>query len=119
MCLPQLVDCLTSLNSDPLKRHRAAQAASALAKIHHLKKKRIVPHSLALQQIVEFARRARHQVKVQSKKTNLDPSDSTVLPNGTELKTNVETETEVWLYFLFNIQLSRSSFQFLAFSHVL
>lgn len=106
MCLPQLVDCLTSLSTDPLKRHRAAQAATALAKIHQLKKKGIVPHSLALQQIVEFARKASIQAKLHSKmnRNSQDYSDLTASHNGTELKTNGETETEV-SYLCYNLTI--------------
>lgn len=57
VCLPTLVDCITSLKSDSLQRHRAAQAAAALAKIHQLKKKSVTPQSLALKQLVLLERR--------------------------------------------------------------
>ena len=63
MCLPKLVDHITSLKSDPVKRHRASQAAAALAKIHQLKKTGIVPHSLALKQIIELERKDCYQKK--------------------------------------------------------
>ena len=60
LCLPKLVDYITSSGkrSDPLQRHRAAQAASALSKIHRSKKRGIVPHSLALRQIIEMEQKS-------------------------------------------------------------
>lgn len=66
VCLPKLVDYATSLPSptspgwegdEPIRRHRAGQAASALSKIHRLKKKGVVPRSLALRQILELEHR--------------------------------------------------------------
>lgn len=56
-CLPKLIDYITQFKSDPVKRHRAIQAATALSKIHQLKKKGVVAHSLALKQIVELEKR--------------------------------------------------------------
>lgn len=98
MCLPQLVDCITSLKGDPLKRHRAAQAAEALSKIHQLKKKGIVPHSLALKQIVELERRACASVKSnsrRSKKTEDTSPAANISREESDFKTNGEPETEV------------------------
>ena len=99
MCLPQLIDCITSLKSDPVKRHRAAQAAEALSKIHQLKKKGIVPHSLALKQIVELERRAYTCGKSQSmrnKKTEENSHITNASREESEFKTNGElSESEV------------------------
>lgn len=99
MCLPQLIDCITSLKSDPVKRHRAAQAAEALSKIHQLKKKGIVPHSLALKQIVELERRACISGKSQSKRNKKIEENSHTANTSRdepEYKTNGElSESEV------------------------
>ena len=85
MCLPTLVDCITSLKSDPLKRHRAAQAAAALTKIHQLKKKSIAPHSLGLKQIIDMEKRSQKFPSAEKfvpdgrdKAESNGPNDSTV-----------------------------------------
>ena len=100
MCLPKLVDHITSLKSEPVKRHRASQAAAALAKIHQLKKNGIVPHSLALKQIIELERKDCNQ-----KKSGLDHAQhGTEVTNGnrdnSEPRLNGELECEVY-FFLF------------------
>lgn len=96
MCLPQLVDCITSLKSDPVKRHRAAQAAAALSKIHQFKKKGIVPYSLALKQIVELERRASNNGKSYSgKNKKIEENATTVIRDDQEFQSNGEVESEV------------------------
>lgn len=102
MCLPQLVDHIMSLKNDPIKRHRAAQAATALSKIHHLKKKGIVPHSLALRQLIEMERRAcsnGKSVKVSSRSAEASPQVNSTVRNESELRTSEESDSEVRLMF--------------------
>lgn len=100
MCLPKLVDHITSLKSEPVKRHRASQAAAALAKIHQLKKSGIAPHSLALKQIIELERKdCNHQ-----KKSNLENThQGTEVVNGhrdqPEPRINGELECDVSNFF--------------------
>ncbi|KAI9556963.1 hypothetical protein GHT06_016757 [Daphnia sinensis] len=96
MCLPQLVDSITSLKNDPVKRHRAAQAAAALSKIHQLKKKGIVPYSLALKQIVELERRASNNAKGYSAKNKkTEENAATVIRDDQEFQNNGEVESEM------------------------
>lgn len=98
MCLPQLVDCITSLKSDPVKRHRAAQAAAALSKIHQLKKKGIVPYSLVLKQVVELERRASSNGKSYSgKHKKTEENAATIVRDDQEFQNNGEMESEVIL----------------------
>lgn len=107
MCLPQLVDCITSLKGDPLKRHRATQAAEALSKIHQLKKKGIIPHSLALKQIVELDRRACASMKCHSKRDKPVEENSSIANHSgddSDFKTNGEHESEV-IVLQFNYKL--------------
>lgn len=85
MSLPKLIDYIIKPKSDPVRSHRAAQAALALSKIHQLKKKEVTPHSLALKQIVELERRRSD-----------NPTDlPTSLKDQSELKTNGDTDSEV------------------------
>jgi hypothetical protein len=95
MCLPQLVDCITSLKSDPMKRHRAAQAAAALSKIHQLKKKGIVPYSLALKQIVELERRASCVKNSSTRHKKIEENKANIHRDETEFQTNGDVESEV------------------------
>jgi hypothetical protein len=95
MCLPQLVDCITSLKSDPVKRHRAAQAAEALSKIHQLKKKGIVPYSLALKQIVELERRASCVKHTSMRYKKTEENAANIHREDTDFQHNGDMESEV------------------------
>ena len=83
--LPKLIDYIILPKRDPVKSHRAAQAALALSKIHQLKKKEVMPHSLGLKQIVEIERRR-----------SGNPADFPAFSKDqSELKANGDADSEV------------------------
>lgn len=95
-CLPKLIGFITSSTGGPLERHRAAQAAVALSRIHQLKKKGVKPRSLALKQIIELEKR--HAASLRSKRKE-KKSNVTAETPGVQEKTSesssVDVESEV------------------------
>jgi len=124
-CLPRLVDYATTAigpsaglhhQDQSLRRHRAAQASSALTKIHHMKKRGIQLRSLALRQVVEIEHRTGHRKsgsdKLLREKKTEEPSALVVSSSDSVgmCSTNGEVDLEV---FSIIIKMSPVEFFFL------
>ena len=73
----------------------AAQAAEALSKIHQLKKKGIVPYSLALKQIVELERRASCVKHTSMRYKKTEENAANIHREDTDFQHNGDMESEV------------------------